>query len=109
MGEIAVVGSSAFIVGFQLAGVQKVFEVDAKKTAHVQLTAAQEDKEVAIIITDEQTIQGVDEQVREILENSVEPVCVVVSDGGDEQDSLRKLIIRSVGVDLLGDDHGEEN
>ncbi|MBS3128474.1 V-type ATP synthase subunit F [Candidatus Woesearchaeota archaeon] len=107
MAEIAVVGTSSFIVGFQLAGVRKIFEVH--NNAQEALHHAQNDKDTSLIITDEETMQQLDEHTREMLEASVNPVCIVLSEKGEEQDTLRKLIIRSVGVDLLGDDHGKEN
>ena len=110
MVEIAVVGNSAFGLGFQLAGIRKFFEVNnLNSNAKEQLHIARNDPEVGIMITDETTIKSVDDQLREEIENAVKPVCIILSTNAGSQDSLRKMIIKSIGVDLMqGEANGEE-
>lgn len=98
--ELAVVGGSEFVVGFQLAGIKKVFEVDGNPDDMVR--QAMSDSSVGIIIIDEPLLSRLDERGRESLNASVRPVAVPMSTEAS-QDSLRKMIKKSIGVDLWGE------
>lgn len=97
MPEIAVIGGSEFVLGFQLAGIKKVCE---EETPEKKMLELMKDDGVGIIITDEKTMGRLSEYTREAVEISVKPVTVVVSDEGSSQEGLRKMIKKSIGIDL---------
>ena len=94
--NIAVIGSAAFTLGFQLAGVRHV-------SSHAEdMNAWLRDNELGIIVTDTATFDALDERTKEDVLRSIKPVVVVVSE--QPQEDLRKMIIRSIGVDLMKGD-----
>lgn len=97
MVKLAVVGSNEFVVGFQLAGIRDVIEVSDKPFN--DLKSLKERKDLGIVVVDEKTIENLDAYQKQVIEASVEPVFIPVSTKV-EQDSLRRLIKKSVGVDL---------
>lgn len=97
MVKIAAVGGSEFTVGFQLAGIKDTIEVTGNYFN--ELKNFKDKKEFGIIIVDEKMMESLDNYQRHIIETSVEPVFIPVS-AKTEQDSLKKLIKKSVGVDL---------
>ena len=97
MVKIAVVGGSEFIVGFQLAGIKDVVEVN--DNYFNQLKNFKNKKEIGIVVVDEKMMENLEQHQRFDIESSVEPVFIPVSTNV-EQDSLKKLIKKSIGVDL---------
>lgn len=97
MSEIVVIGENEFTVGFQLAGIRRVIELD--KDIENQVTNLLSDETVGIIITSPKTVDALPERTRDKLFKVVKPVTVVVSEESREE-NLRKMIIKSIGVDL---------
>ena len=97
MVNIAVVGGSEFIVGFQLAGIKDV--VEEKDDYFNQLKNLKNRKDIGIVVVDDKIMESLEQHQRLDIEASVEPVFIPVSTTA-EQDSLRKLIKKSIGVDL---------
>ena len=97
MVKIAVVGGSEFIVGFQLAGIKDVVEVN--DNYFNQLKNFKNRDEIGIVVVDEKMMENLEPHQRFDIESSVEPVFIPVS-ATAEQDSLKKLIKKSIGVDL---------
>lgn len=97
--EIAVVGNSEFIIGFQLAGIQKTYaaESDEKLVEHVNSVLA--NNEVGILVLKGSDMERLPQRLRTTLEESVRPTVVTLGaqEGGL---SMRERIKRSVGVDL---------
>lgn len=96
--EIRALGKSEFLLGFQLAGIKTI---EAKNLVE-EFTQLCNDPEVGIIITDNGTFQELPEYLREQIEAKVKPVTVVVSTESVAQETLRKKIMKSIGVDLWG-------
>ena len=97
MVKTAVLGSNEFIVGFQLAGIK-----DTKEASNAPLDdirKLKEKKEHGVVIIDEKLMENLDKHDREDIEDSVDPVFIPVS-AKIEQDSLKRLIKKSIGVDL---------
>ena len=95
--KTAVLGSNEFILGFQLAGIKDTFEVsDAPMKDIINL---KNKKEHGIVIIEEKIMESMEKHNREDVEDSVEPVFIPVSTKV-EQDSLKRLIKKSIGVDL---------
>jgi vacuolar-type H+-ATPase subunit F/Vma7 len=97
MVKIAAAGSNEFIVGFQLAGVRDTIELPGD--SFNKLKDLKSKKDYGIIIVDENIMNKLDLHQRLDIEASVDPVFIPVS-AKAEQDSLRRLIKKSVGVDL---------
>ena len=97
--EIAVIGTSEFILGFRLAGIHKTYAVDdeSRLVEAIQQTIA--DPGVGILVLSSHDMERVPRRLRVQLEESVRPTVIAI--GGDEGGlSLREKIKRSVGVDL---------
>ncbi len=97
MSEIIVIGESEFTVGFQLAGINRV--VDLNKDIEQKINSALNDPTVGIIITSPKTVDSLSERTRSRLFKVVKPVTVIVSEE-EKEENLRKMIIKSIGVDL---------
>src|SRR3989338_3533577 len=97
MVKVSVVGSNEFIVGFQLAGIKDIIEISDKP--YNELKNLKNQKEMGIVVVEEKVIDGLEPHQRAEIEASVEPVFIPVS-AKSEQDSLKRLIKKSIGVDL---------
>ncbi|MBI2658722.1 hypothetical protein HYX05_01300 [Candidatus Woesearchaeota archaeon] len=97
MVKVAVMGSNEFIVGFQLAGIRDIVEVNANYFN--ELKNMKSKKEIGIVVVDEKIIENLQSHERTEIEASVDPVFIPVSTKV-EQDSLKRLIKKSIGVDL---------
>ena len=97
MVKIAVVGSNEFVVGFQLAGIKDTIELG--NNTFNELKNLKSRKDIGIVVIDEKMIEGMEQRQKLDIEVSVEPVFIPVSTRV-EQDSLKRLIKKSIGVDL---------
>lgn len=97
MVKMAVVGASEFVVGFQLAGIKDIIEVG--KDPFNDLKSLKGKKDVGIVVIDGKIMDELDSYKRLEIESSVDPVFIPLS-AKSEQDSLRNLIKKSIGVDL---------
>ena len=97
MVNLAVVGGSEFIVGFQLAGIKEVIE--ANDNYFNQLKNLKNRKDIGIVVVDEKIMENLEQHQRFDIESSVDPVFIPIS-SKIEQDSLKRLIKKSIGVDL---------
>lgn len=94
--KIIAIGNAEFIVGFRLAGIQTLEVKDSRK-GFEQLLA---NPEIGIIITNEETIGQLPPTLREVVEGKVKPVTVVVAEDSGSNETLKKKIIKAIGVDL---------
>ena len=97
MVRIAAFGQSEFILGFQLAGIRDTIELGAN--SYNELKNLKAKKNFGIVVVDEKIMDSLDIHQKIDIESSVDPVFIPVSTKV-EQDSLRRLIKKSVGVDL---------
>ena len=97
MVKIAVVGGSEFTVGFQLAGIKDIIETG--KNPFDGIKSLKSRKDIGIAIIDEKIMENLQMHERSEIENSIEPVFIPIS-SKIEQDSLKRLIKKSIGVDL---------
>ena len=97
MVKIAVVGGSEFIVGFQLAGIKDTIEVAGNYFN--ELGNMKNRKDIGIVVVEEEIMESIEPYQRLDIEASVEPVFIPVSTRV-EQDSLKRLIKKSIGIDL---------
>ena len=97
MVKIAVAGASEFVLGFQLAGIKDVISLSNEPFR--ELKGLKSRKDLGIVIIDERIMESLEQHQRLEIEDSVDPVFIPISTKV-EQDSLRRLIKKSVGVDL---------
>lgn len=97
MVKTAVLGSNEFVVGFQLAGIKDTIEVSDNPLQDIN--NLKNNKEIGIVVIDENIMEGLDKHQKIEVEDSVDPVFIPVSTKV-EQDSLKRLIKKSIGVDL---------
>lgn len=97
MVKLAAAGSNEFAVGFRLAGIRDAFEIG--KNTFDELKDLKSKRDFGIIVVDEKIMDSLELHQRLEIESSVDPVFIPVS-ARAEQDSLKSLIKKSVGVDL---------
>ncbi len=97
MVKMSVLGSNEFVVGFQLAGIKDTVEVSNSPINDIEKLKNR--KEIGIIVIEEKILDNLDKHQRLKIEDSVDPVFIPVSTK-IEQGSLKRLIKKSVGVDL---------
>ncbi len=97
MVKLAVVGGNEFVVGFQLAGIKDIVEIS--NSPFNDLKNLKQRKEIGIVVVDEKIMESMEPYQRFEIEASVDPVFIPVS-AKVEQDSLKRLIKKSIGVDL---------
>ena len=73
--------------------------IEAEDNVLSQIKTLNQDKEIGIVIIDQKTLDKVNEQDRKEIEASIDPVFIPISTELS-QDSLKKLIKKSIGVDL---------
>lgn len=93
--ELAALGRSEFTLGFRLAGIRKVMDFKSEQ----DIDTLMRNPSVGVVIMEQETFDQLKEHRKDDVVNSIKPVFVVVSE--QPQEELRKMIIRSIGVDLL--------
>jgi len=97
--EIAVIGKKDFVIGFQLAGIQKTYSAETPEQLAEVIQKVMDDANVGILVLQATDLESLPRRLQVIIENSVRPTIVTL--GGQEAGlSLRERIKRSVGVDL---------
>jgi len=92
--SVVAIGDDEFIMGFRLAGLQSIHY-----RAEEDMMTLLRDQSIGIIITSKETFDSLSDNRKYDALKSIRPVVVVVS--SEPQEELRKMIIRSIGVDLL--------
>ena len=96
--EIAVVGQLEFTLGFQLAGVENLYNPsDDEEMAEILRTLLGQ-AEVGVVVVDNLDLLKLPERLRQQLSESVTPT--VLGIGTEEDNTLRESIKSALGVDL---------
>jgi len=105
MKELAVLGPAEFTLGFRLTGIRKIFTTENNQEKLVgDLTHLLESKEIGIVLIEEKIMGDLEEHWKEKVLESLTPVFVTIS-ATAAQDELRKMILQSIGVDLLKEEN----
>lgn len=99
MSRFMIFGESQFTLGFSLAGIKDIIEVN-ETTAEKEMRKILEEKVEGILVMDENTFEALTERTRHKAEDSVTPVIVALSQSA-EQEQIRRMIIKAIGVDIL--------
>ena len=94
--EIAVIGSDEFVLGFRLAGIRRVFVTNSENYQEKMLEAMSQPT-IGILAVDAKDLVNLSFQVRQRVNDSIQPVIVPV---GGSDDDLREKVKRAIGVDL---------
>ena len=94
--EIAVIGSEEFTLGFELAGVSKIFNPKDYKEKIQELT---DRDDLGIVIVEDSELEQLPARIRRDVEESVEPVVVALSEEA-ESERLQEKIKRAIGADI---------
>jgi V/A-type H+-transporting ATPase subunit F len=98
MMEIAVVGTPAFTLGFQLAGLSDLYNPEGDDELHSTLRQLLTNKSVGIMVVDSAMMSTLPDRLRDQLSASVSPT--VLGIGTEEDTTLRETIRKAIGVDL---------
>jgi V/A-type H+-transporting ATPase subunit F len=96
--EIAVVGTSDFVIGFRLAGIRKTYDATSSDI-EAKIQGVMNDKNVGILVIHNDDMKTLSPNMQQILDNSVEPTVIAIG-GKGESTNLRDKIKQAVGVDL---------
>jgi Archaeal/vacuolar-type H+-ATPase subunit F len=97
--EIAVIGSSEFIIGFRLAGVRKIYAAENEESLRGHISRVLNDTAVGILVLNSQDM----DQLPRPAENDVRKFHPPDRNHHRRREggmSMRERIKRSVGVDL---------
>ncbi len=105
--KIVVLGSEVLPLGMKLAGVSESHTVKDKEDAERRMNAMLDRDDVGIIVISQGVAESItDRRTRYRIDNSLDPLVVSVADYNEKEggeDTLRRLILRAVGVDILQD------
>ena len=96
--QIAVVGPHDFTLGFQLAGVLKLYNPKNLEEMTKTMKSLLNEKEVGVIVIDNSELLRLPERLRTQLSESITPT--VLGIGTEEDNTLRESIKSALGVDL---------
>ncbi len=102
--QIASVGDEAFVTGWHLAGVGRS-HIATKENASRLFEELLADRELAVVITNTDIMAMLSERVREKAVTHVKPIVVALSKGEGDDQSLRLLIRRALGIDLWANEN----
>jgi V/A-type H+-transporting ATPase subunit F len=96
--ELGVIGSPEFTIGFRLAGVKRIFDVEDPKVMEKRVREVVATGDVGILVLHGDEFARLPAPMRKELSNIVRPVVIPV--GPREDTDLREKIKQAVGVDL---------
>ena len=103
---IVAMGGSDFTLGFELVGVKTILSTDGMNAdQRLELIGdTMRSDSIGIIIMDEEVLTGIATYERQQLENAIRPVVVVLRSEPGDSGTLRRQIMRAIGVDLYAHD-----
>jgi V/A-type H+-transporting ATPase subunit F len=99
MKEIGVMGSSDFVLGFNLAGIRRTYPVDSKEFPKAIEKIVASPQNLGILIVQGVDLESLPPLLRKKVTDCLEPVVVAMGEGAGEGD-LREKVKRAIGIDL---------
>ena len=96
--EVGVLGHPDFTLGFRLAGIKRIFDVEDPKQTEKRVREVVASGAVGILVLHGDDFAALPAPMRKELSNIVRPVVIPV--GPREDTDLRQKIKQAVGVDL---------
>jgi len=96
--EIAFVGGSDSVLGFNLAGIKKSYEANTEEEMVSKIGAVMADSNVGILVLKQSDYNKLPKRLQEQLSESIKPT--MISIGTEQSTEMREKIKRAIGVDL---------
>jgi len=96
--EIAFVGGSDSVLGFNLAGVKKSYAANTEEELVSKIGDVMADSNVGILVLKQSDYKKLPKRLQEQLSDSTKPT--VISIGTEQSTEMREKIKRAIGVDL---------
>ncbi|MFQ3308029.1 MAG: V/A-type H+-transporting ATPase subunit F [Candidatus Nanohaloarchaea archaeon] len=94
--EIAAIGDKDFTTGFQLAGIQKIYNPENYQETVQELL---DSEKLGIIIAKQDDVQELPKRIQNQVQNNVDPVVVSLSQDA-ESVHLQEKIKKAIGADI---------
>ena len=104
-GSIAFLGDADSVLGFRALGVETVVPADAEESVAAFRKLVRE--KTSVIMITEDMLDYLQEQVEETAHMAIPAVVVLPDVRGTQkrgEDTIRSLILKAVGVDLMAED-----
>ena len=98
--DIGVMGSSDFVLGFNLAGIRKTYTVDKTEFAKEMERVIAAKDNLGILVVEASNFEALHGNLRKKVSESLEPVVIAMGEGAGEAD-LREKVKRAIGIDLF--------
>ena len=101
--KIAVIGRPELTLGFRLSGTPISYDAEGGEDAENAVRELMQNNEIGLVIIPTVLARKIkDKKILNIIESSISPIFVEIPEYGDEKsaDTLRKLIIRAIGIDI---------
>ena len=96
--EIAFVGGSESVLGFNLAGVKKSYAANTEDEMVSKIGDVMADSSVGILVLKQSDYNMLPKRLQEQLSESIKPTIVAI--GTEQSTEMREKIKRAIGVDL---------
>ncbi|MFZ2471142.1 MAG: V-type ATP synthase subunit F [Methanothrix sp.] len=96
--EIAFVGGSESVLGFNLAGVKKSYAANTEEEMVSKIGEVMADSNVGILVLKQSDYNKLPKRLQEQLSDSIKPTMIAI--GTEQSTEMREKIKRAIGVDL---------
>ena len=96
--EIAFVGGSESVLGFNLAGVKKSYAANTEDELVSKIGDVMADSSVGILVLKQSDYNKLPKRLQEQLSESIKPTMITI--GTEQSTEMREKIKRAIGVDL---------
>ena len=96
--EIAFVGGSESVLGFNLAGIKKSFAANTEDEMVAKIGTVMADSNVGILVLRQSDYNKLPKRLQEQLSESIKPTVITI--GTEQSTEMREKIKRAIGVDL---------
>ncbi len=96
--EIAFVGGSESVLGFNLAGIKKSYAANTEDEMVAKIGTVMADSNVGILVLRQSDYNKLPKRLQEQLSESIKPTVITI--GTEQSTEMREKIKRAIGVDL---------
>ena len=96
--EIAFVGGSESVLGFNLAGIKKSYAANTEEEIVAKIGEVMADSNVGILVLKQSDYNKLPKRLQEQLSDSIRPTMIAI--GTEQSTEMREKIKRAIGVDL---------
>jgi len=96
--EIAFVGNSDTVLGFNLAGIKKSYAANTEEELISKINDVMADRNVGILVLKQSDYNRLPKRLQEQLSESIKPTIIAI--GTEQSTEMREKIKRAIGVDL---------